>query len=145
MPSVQKDSLLERTNRVKEGSLYCDGASSGNPGRSGIGVVLKSEGNTYEMSESIGIATNNVAEYTALLRGLEKAKALRIEKLRIFLDSELLVRQILGEYKVKSEHLKGLYHNVMTHLKGFKAYTIKHIPREQNNLADKLAKKAASL
>ncbi len=145
MPSVQTDSLLERTNRVKEGSLYCDGASSGNPGKSGVGVVLTAEGNTYEMSESIGIATNNVAEYTALLRGLDKAKSLKIESLKIFVDSELLVKQVLGEYRVKSENLTGLYHNVMSRLKGFKSYTIAHVPREQNKQADKLAKKAASL
>lgn len=129
---------------MKEGYLYCDGASSGNPGKSGIGVVLTTEETTYEMSESIGITTNNVAEYTALLRGLDKAMSLKIEILKIFVDSELLVKQIRGEYRVKSKNLACLYHNVMSRLKGFKSYTITHVPRDQNKQADKLAKKAAS-
>ncbi len=128
---------------MKDAVLYCDGASSGNPGESGIGVILTFEGKTYEISEYIGIATNNIAEYTALIRGLSKARSLGIKKLSIFLDSELLVKQLDGTYKVKNERLKELYHAVTSHLKFFKDYSIKHIPREQNKKADSLAKKAA--
>lgn len=129
----------------REGVLYCDGASSGNPGASGIGAVLLLEGKTYEISEHIGTATNNIAEYTALLRGLSRAKALKIERLKIFLDSELIVKQIEGSYKVKSENLKALYQEALSHLKSFKAYSVSHIPREQNKRADSLAKKAAAI
>ena len=129
---------------MKEGVLYCDGASSGNPGESGIGVVLLLNDKSYEISEHIGIATNNIAEYTALLRGLSKAKGLKIERLKIFLDSELIVKQIQGSYKVKNENLKALFQEALTHLKSFKAYAINHIPREQNKRADSLAKKAAA-
>ncbi len=129
---------------MKEGVLYCDGASSGNPGESGIGAVLLLEDKTYEISEHIGTATNNIAEYTALIKGLSRAKALKIKNLKIFLDSELIVKQIQGSYKVKSENLKALYHEALSHLKSFKSYTISHIPREQNKRADALAKKAAA-
>lgn len=132
------------TTRNREGILYCDGASSGNPGESGIGAVLLLEGKTYEISEHIGTATNNIAEYTALIKGLSRAKTLKIESLKIFLDSELIVKQIQGSYKVKSENLKALYQEALSHLKSLKAYTISHIPREQNKKADSLAKKAAA-
>ncbi len=143
------DTLLERAERMKVGIdsqrdavLHCDGASSGNPGESGIGAVLVLGDNTYEISEHIGIATNNIAEYTALIKGLAKAEALKVDRIKIFLDSELLVRQIEGIYKVKSVKLQGLYQSAIAHLKSFKAYTIKHIPREENKKADALAKKA---
>lgn len=130
---------------MKEGVLYCDGASSGNPGESGIGAVLLLKDKTYEISEHIGTATNNIAEYTALIKGLSKAKTLKIESLKIFLDSELIVKQIQGSYKVKNENLKALYQEALSHLKSFKAYTINYIPREQNKKADALAKKAAAI
>lgn len=130
---------------MKDGILYCDGASSGNPGDSGIGAVLLLEDTAHEISEHIGTATNNIAEYTALIKGLSKAKALKIENLKIFLDSELIVKQIQGKYKVKSENLKALHQEALSHLKYFKAYTISHIPREQNKRADALAKKAAAI
>lgn len=122
--------------------MYCDGASSGNPGKSGIGAVLTFGDKTYEISENIGIATNNIAEYTALIKGLSKAISLKIETLSIFLDSELLVRQIEGSYKVKNEKLKELYLDVISQLRSFKGYSIQHIPREQNKKADALARKA---
>lgn len=122
--------------------LYCDGASSGNPGKAGIGVVLVTEGRTHEISAGIGTATNNVAEYQALLRGLEKAHELKVENVNIFLDSELLVKQIQGTYRVKNEHLKKLYDKAVAQLRSFKTFSIQHIPREQNSKADKLAKNA---
>ncbi len=138
---MPQDTLLG-WSQVKKGIIYTDGASSGNPGDSGIGVVIKTENEKIELSEYIGIATNNMAEYTALLKGLSKAKKLGLERVDVLLDSELLVKQIRGEYSVKSESLKGLYNKVMSLLKTFKAYSIKHVPREKNAEADKLAKKA---
>lgn len=125
-----------------KGTLYTDGASSGNPGESGIGVVLTIDGKRIELSEYIGRATNNVAEYMALIRGLEKAKKLGLDKLDILLDSELLVKQIKGEYRVKSEYLRVLYGKVIALLDSFSHYSIKHIPREKNSDADRLARKA---
>lgn len=138
---MSQDIILERS-QVKKGMLYTDGASSGNPGASGIGAVIKTEGKRIEISEYIGRATNNAAEYTALLRGLEKAKDLGLNRLDIHLDSELLVKQIKGEYAVKSESLKVLYNKVISLLKTFRSYSIKHVPREENADADRLAKKA---
>ena len=128
---------------MKHAQLYCDGASSGNPGESGIGVVLISGDETHEISEHIGIATNNVAEYKALVKGLSKARDLGMEKVDIFLDSELLVRQINGIYRVKNENLKKLYDEAVSTLRSFKSYDIRHIPREKNKQADSLARKGA--
>lgn len=127
---------------MKKGTLYSDGASSGNPGDSGIGVVIKVGERKVELSEYIGRTTNNVAEYTALLRGLEKAKNLGMDSIDILLDSELLVKQIKGEYSVRSEFLKPLFDKVTSLLKTFRSYSIKHVSREQNAEADRLAKRA---
>lgn len=132
--------LLER--KVKRGILYTDGASSGNPGESGIGIVLSVEGKKFELSEYIGRSTNNVAEYTALIRGLQEARNHGIDRIDIFLDSELLVKQIRGEYSVKSESLKPLFSRVSSILKTFRSYSIRHIPREENADADRLARRA---
>lgn len=123
--------------------LYSDGASAGNPGASGIGAVIEMAGRTYEISEPIGIATNNVAEYTALLRGLEKARALGAEEITVFADSELLVRQLEGTYKVKNPALIELYKRVIRLKGAFRKFSLRHITREQNSRADALAKKAS--
>jgi ribonuclease HI len=127
---------------LKKATVFCDGASSGNPGESGIGVVIHFEGKTYRISEPIGTATNNVAEYTALIHGLETINAMHPESIEVFLDSELLVRQINGIYRVSNDRLKGLHSRVKSLLKSFKRYSIRHIPREENSEADLLAKKA---
>ncbi len=129
--------------------MNCDGASSGNPGEAGIGVVIQLsdedarrmnlEG-TYTISESIGIATNNVAEYSALIKGLEKAKSLGLKKIQLFLDSELLVRQLLGIYKVKNKNLIPLWIQAKDLLKYFDNYTIDHVRRGKNAEADELAR-----
>jgi len=128
---------------LKKAIVFCDGASRGNPGESGIGVVIHFEGKTYRISEHIGTATNNVAEYTALIRGLERISAMRPESIEVFLDSELLVRQVNGIYRVSNERLRGLYFKVKSLLKEFRRYSIRHIPREENSEADLLAKNAA--
>lgn len=127
---------------MRKAVLYCDGASSGNPGESGIGVVLTFGKRIYEISEYIGTATNNVAEYRALIRGLERARQVRADAVTVFLDSELLVRQITGIYRVKDEKLKPLWEDAKRISQSFKHFSISHIPREINQQADSLAKKA---
>lgn len=133
---------------MKEGieyaEVYCDGASSGNPGKAGIGVVihLPGGGKSYRISEYIGITTNNVAEYSALIRGLEKARSLGLRKIRVFMDSELLVNQLSGVYRVKNRNLKPLYEKARALLRYFENYTISHVRREMNKEADSLAKGA---
>lgn len=131
--------------------MHCDGACSGNPGNSGIGVVIDivDQGDddqeireTHTISEYIGIATNNIAEYTALIRGIEKARSLEIASIKIFLDSELLERQINGIYKVKNENLIELWKRAMNLLEGFDDYRVVHVRREKNKKADMLATQA---
>lgn len=124
--------------------IYVDGASSGNPGDAGIGVVIRSlqQKKEEKISKYIGKSTNNFAEYTALIVGLERARFLQAKKIQVRTDSELLTKQISGEYKVKSENLKKLNRLVLDLLTNFHAVDIKHIKREENKEADKLAKKA---
>jgi len=124
--------------------MYCDGACSGNPGKSGIGVFITLAGKEYRLSEYIGIATNNIAEYSALIKGLEKARSLKIRKLKIFLDSELLVRQINGVYKVRNANLIPMFEKARDLLKEFDSCTITHVRREFNKEADHLATTAVS-
>lgn len=124
--------------------IYTDGASRGNPGPASIGVsftTVKGE-EISTLSEVIGDQTNNFAEYTALVRGLEEAKANKAEKIWIKTDSQLMVRQVLGEYKVKSDSIKDLYKQVIELLKSFEKVRVEHIPREQNKRADELANQA---
>jgi len=124
--------------------LYVDGASSGNPGPCGAAAILKDEEGTtlLERARAFGPATNNVAEYQAVILGLELAAELKPPHLTIRSDSELLVRQLAGEYRVKAPHLKPLYRQVMRLLEPFESVEIEHIPRTQNAEADKLSKKA---
>jgi len=131
--------------------MHCDGASSGNPGNSGIGVVIDlvdqdmkygESRDTHTLSEHIGIATNNIAEYTALIRGIEKARSLGVDRIKIFLDSELLERQINGIYKVKHGNLIPLWTRAMKLLKEFADYRVVHVRREKNKEADSLARQA---
>lgn len=128
----------------KSAVLFCDGASSGNPGRAGIGVVLIIGDQRVLISEFLGTATNNAAEYQALIRGLKEARDHRVTSLRIYSDSELLVRQIKGEYKTKHPALLPFNTEARELLALFASYSIEHIPRERNRDADSLAKKAIS-
>ncbi len=122
--------------------IYTDGASRGNPGDAGIGVAIYVDNNIVEeYSEYIGYATNNIAEYTALKTALIKATTLNAKTVDLYLDSELVVRQINGEYKVKNNGLKSLYIAIKDLLKNFESYTINYIPREMNKKADGLANK----
>ena len=120
--------------------INTDGACSGNPGPAAIGIVIKSRGKTLkEISQSIGDATNNIAEYTALIWGLQEALKLKADEILIRTDSELMYKQIIGDYKVKHENIKPLFEQVKNLVEGFKKVEFKHVPREQNREADKLA------
>ena len=128
---------------MKELELYIDGASKGNPGPSSIGVVICQEGRTIKnIASCIGRATNNVAEYTALIYALQEALILKAESVKINTDSQLLYRQINKVYKIKSPNIIGLYNQAVHLMSAFKKVAINHIPRENNRGADKLANKA---
>ena len=121
--------------------IYTDGASKGNPGDAGIGIVISEPDGTVvsEIAEYIGKATNNVAEYKALISGLVECLELGATSVEISTDSELLARQITGFYKVKSERLKPLHGEVMSILRCFRAVSVSHVAREFNRRADELA------
>lgn len=123
---------------------YTDGGARGNPGPAGIGVVLQNkDGETVgEWSEFLGIATNNQAEYKALLLALKQAAALGVAELECRLDSELVVKQLKGEYKVKHPDLKPLFEQAKSLISQIKNVSFKHIPRELNKQADRLANQA---
>ena len=121
--------------------LFTDGASRGNPGEAGAGAVLcdAAGGELAARSAYLGRCTNNVAEYRALLLGLDEARRLGCRELDISLDSELIVRQLQGRYKVKHEALLPLYRQVQERLTGFDRWTVGHVPRSANARADQLA------
>src|SRR5678816_3239096 len=123
--------------------LMVDGAARGNPGPAGCGAVILDENSVVvrELSRYLGHTTNNVAEYEALLMGLEVLVELKRNKIVVQSDSQLLVRQLNGEYRVKDEKLKALYQRAVTLLRQFEVYRILHVPREMNKLADRLANK----
>ena len=116
-----------------------DGGSRGNPGEAGCGIVLELHGRTEEHTVYLGVATNNVAEYAALLAALERAQALGVDDLRVTSDSQLLVEQMNGGYKVKAAHLKPLWQRAGMLAACFQRFTIVHVPREANRAADRLA------
>ncbi len=123
--------------------LYVDGGARGNPGPAACGYILKNSDGGIIESEGIylGETTNNVAEYTGLLKGLQCARKHKVRALHIFSDSELMVKQIIGEYKVKSEKLEPLYYQIQRMLLSFDRWQIKHIPRALNKEADGLVNK----
>ncbi len=127
--------------------MYSDGGSRGNPGEAGIGVYIEDEnGNTLrELCQFIGTQTNNIAEYKALSRGLEAALDMGITEISCLLDSELVVKQIKGEYKVKNEGIIPMYNMIMPLIKKFQSFEIRHIRRELNKKADALANKAMDM
>ncbi len=129
----------------KKLEMFTDGACSGNPGSSGIGVVIKHHGKIIkEISKSIGQATNNIAEYMALIYGLQEGLILRAEKVTVYTDSELLYNQVRGHFKVKDEKIIPLHAQIKHLLGGFKYFEIKFVTRDKNKEADRLAKKALS-
>ena len=124
--------------------LHIDGGARGNPGPAAIGVVISDRTGhvVEELAERIGPATNNVAEYTALLRGLERAKELEATELEIIGDSELIARQVKGQYKVRHPSMRPLYEQAVAALGGFDSWRIRTVPRAQNARADALVNAA---
>jgi len=130
-------------NNMTDYILYSDGGSRGNPGPAGIGFVLNHGFvKSCDGGAPIGEATNNVAEYKALIWGLENALALNITQLEARADSELMVKQLKGEYKVKNAALKPLFLDALNLSKQFEVCKFVHIPREENEEADALANEA---
>ena len=123
---------------------FIDGASRGNPGPASVGVVLQDAAGAVikEHGRTLGRATNNVAEYTAFLDALKLAKALGATELLVHSDSQLLVRQVSGEYRVKNAALQALKAQAQGLMKSFKAVRLVHVPREQNKDADRMANAA---
>ncbi|MFH1045615.1 MAG: ribonuclease HI family protein [Candidatus Omnitrophota bacterium] len=129
---------------AKIASIYIDGAARGNPGIAGIGVLITDAKNQKlsALHKFIGVATNNTAEYTACIYALQQALILGLKEIVLYSDSELLVKQLNGEYRVKNENLLTFYEQFQ-HLKtGFARLEVKQIAREENKEADKLANKA---
>ena len=124
--------------------LHVDGGARGNPGPAAIGVVVSApDGEVLEeLGERIGVATNNVAEYRALLRGLERAQALGASEVEIVNDSELVARQLIGAYKVKHPAMKPLHAEAIAALRRLDAWRVRSVPRAQNARADELVNQA---
>jgi ribonuclease HI len=130
--------------RRKRTRLFVDGAARGNPGPAGAGaVILSPDGHVVaKLGKFLGEATNNVAEYMGLILGLKRAKAMGIKELDVFADSELMVKQLAGEYAVKAEHLRPLYDEARALLGGFAEVEVRHVPREENAQADLMSNRA---
>ena len=132
---------------MKSLSLYVDGGSRGNPGPAGIGVVVRDKNGkkVKEFNKYIGVTTNNIAEYNAVIYGLQEALIEKAEEVELNMDSELVARQLKGEYKVKNSNIRPLFEQALHLLSGFKKFHIKNIKRENNKEADKLVNKAINL
>ena len=120
--------------------IYCDGASRSNPGDASIGVSINKDNVEIDtIKKKIGINTNNVAEYLGLIAALEYCVENKVNNVKIFLDSLLVVQQVNMEYKVKSKNLKDLYNQCTDLIEKIDNLEIHHVPREQNKRADELA------
>ena len=128
-------------------TIHIDGGSRGNPGPAASGIVITAEDGTilHKAGLFLGQATNNVAEYKGLVAGLHAAKRLGAGEVDVFSDSQLLVRQMNGEYRVKNENLKGLFRQAKTLAGGFERFTCRYVQREQNKQADSLVNQALDL
>lgn len=133
--------------RQKSLKIYVDGSSQGNPGPAGIGVIIYDHRKhlIYSSGEFIGQATNNEAEYRALIYALIEALIMRAQALCVYLDSELVVNQVSGRYKVKNPRLLSLHREVCHLIRGFDRVTVSHIERSENRNADRLAQRAIKL
>ena len=137
------DTLMKRLENNDSLKLYVDGAADLHTKTAGIGgVFYRNNNELFSFSEFIGNATNNEAEYKALIKGLEESHNLNVTKIEIFADSELIVKQINGEYKVKNERMLKLYSKAISLFTKFNSWSLTHIPREKNSVADKLSKDA---
>lgn len=129
---------------MKSLRLYTDGAARGNPGPAGLGVVIEDDQGMrlQGLCRYIGIATNNKAEYLALIEGLNAAKAWKPDRLEVFMDSQLVVEQVNGRWKIKHAELQSLARQVQALLKDFPSVIVSYVPRVKNKGADALANKA---
>jgi ribonuclease HI len=137
------EAVVEAARPVRT-RLFTDGAARGNPGPAGAGaVIISPDGHIVaKVGKFLGEETNNVAEYMGLIIGLKRAKAMGIKELDVLADSELMVKQLNGDYAVKADHLKPLFDEARALLKGFAEIEIRHIPREQNGQADAMSNRA---
>ena len=127
-------------------TVHIDGGSRGNPGPAAAGVVITSDGKVlHQAGIFLGQATNNIAEYHGLLAGLEAAGRLRASEVQVISDSELLVRQMNGQYRVRNEGIKPLYEKASRLASAFARCEFCHVPREKNTRADELVNKALDL
>ncbi len=124
--------------------LYTDGAARGNPGPAGLGLVLEDESGLrlWGGCRFIGTATNNQAEYRALIEGLRRAKEWKPDRLEVYMDSQLVVEQVSGRFKVRSPELRPLHTEALRLFSGYPGATIEHVRRELNRGADALANRA---
>lgn len=124
--------------------IYTDGGARGNPGPAGIGAIIFDDKRNLiaEISEYLGVATNNQAEYKAVVAAIKKAKELNAEEIQFYLDSQLVVEQLNGNYKVKNKDLQPLFVSIYNDSLNFKKVAYNHVPREQNKEADRLANEA---
>jgi len=138
------DTVAPGAGKARSVIVHTDGACRGNPGRSGAGVMIRSEDGREiaRISRYLGEMTNNMAEYTALLIALKEARSAGAGTITVKSDSELLVRQINGAYKVKNEALQIMHQSAMELLRGFKRWKVIHVRREENREADRLANQA---
>ena len=125
-------------------TVNVDGGARGNPGPAAIGVVIRDESGEIvdEIAERIGEATNNVAEYRALIRGIGRAAELGADRVELIGDSELIVKQVLGQYKVKNAGMKPLHAEATAALAGFEEWSVRHVRRAENADADRLVNAA---
>ncbi|MBY0370770.1 ribonuclease HI family protein [bacterium] len=123
--------------------LFCDGASRGNPGPGSFGyAIFEGEQTIAREGRTLGTVTNNVAEYEGVIQGLARCQELGATEVTVKSDSQVLVRQLNGEYKIKAPHLQTLAQKARELSRGFEKVSFIHIPREENSLADKLANAA---
>ena len=124
--------------------IYCDGGSRGNPGPAGLGAVIydKDKNKLFEISEFLGVSTNNQAEYKGVLKAIEKAKEMKAKELTFYLDSELIVKQMNGQYRVKNKDLLPIYMEIRKYILEFEKVEFNHVRREYNKEADALANMA---
>jgi ribonuclease HI len=136
-PPTSEEAVLTSEEAV----LWSDGAASGNPGPAGIGIMLKTKQGQVLVAEGrfVGHTTNNVAEYKALLLGLERALERGVRRLEVFADSELLIKQLRGQYRVKNAGLKPLFNQAKALIQRFDSVRLEHVRRELNVEADRLA------
>jgi ribonuclease HI len=127
---------------ARRARAWFDGGARGNPGDAAFGVVVEHAGSTAEIGGFLGRTTNNVAEYTGLLAALSWAQREGIQELELFSDSELVVKQVAGAYKVKAAHLVPLFLKVLALRRAIPRCTLRHVPRAENARADRLVNRA---